>query len=308
MKYVASYLHKFLHLTNDTNTFGKLGDITVKKICILMIMAISLISCAPINQQSDMNDDLIHERLRAPQVDEQNKLYVLEGGSETDVREPHPVSNDQLQRKYPNVLFLHGSRDNNEVALTFDDGPDMRFTPLILDVLNEHDIKATFFIMGSRAKEHDEIVRRIHDEGHAIGNHTYWHPNLPKEQLERLDWEIRETEQVIENIVGFKPKLFRSPYGALNEKMVETLDDLGNKGIGWDVDSLDWKQLPTDVIADNVLSNVSPGSIILMHDGGDWSMNLMGTVESLDKIITKLKEDHIKFVTVPELLNLPEVK
>lgn len=277
----------------------------MKNAWIFIIVSLSLISCAPINQQSDINDDLIHERLRAPQIDEENKLYVLEGGSETDIREPHPVSNDQLQKMFPNVLFLHGSRDKNEVALSFDDGPDMRFTPLVLDMLKKHDVKATFFLMGHRAKEHAEIVRRIHDEGHAIGNHTYWHPNLPKEELERLDWEVRETEKVIENIVGFKPKLFRSPYGALNEEMVKTLNRLDHKVIGWDVDSLDWKQLPTDVIADNVLSNVSPGSIILMHDGGDWTMNLMGTVESLDKIITKLKDDKIEFVTIPELLDLP---
>jgi len=278
------------------------------KFLMFIILMTFTLGCSPMNSTSELNNDPIQERLRAPQLDESEKLFVLEGGSETDVREPHPVSNDLLQRQYPDVLFLHGSRDKNEVALTFDDGPDIRFTPLVLDVLKKHNVKATFFLMGSRAKEHDEIVQRIHKEGHAIGNHTYWHPNLPKEELDRLDWEVRETEQVIENIVGFKPKLFRSPYGALNEEMVETLDHLGNKIIGWDVDSLDWKQLETNVIADNILSNVSPGSIILMHDGGDWTMNLMGTVESLDKVITKLKEDNIKFVTVPELLDLPETK
>lgn len=277
-------------------------------ICVLIVISLITLGCSPMNSQSNSNDDRTQERLRAPNLDEEDRLFVLEGGSETDTREPHPVSNDQLQRQYPDVLFLHGDRQNNEVALTFDDGPDIRFTPLVLDMLKKHDVKATFFLMGNRAKEHDEIVQRIHEEGHAIGNHTYWHPNLPKEQLDRLDWEIKETEQVIENIVGFKPKLFRSPYGALNEEMVETLDHLGNKVIGWDVDSLDWKQLEADLIADNILSNVSPGSIILMHDGGDWTMDLMGTVESLDEVITKLKEDDISFVTVPELLSIPEAK
>lgn len=230
----------------------------------------------------------------------------LEGGSEMIVREPHPVSNDLLQREYPETVFLHGSRDRDEVALTFDDGPDIRFTPLVLDVLDRHDVKATFFLMGNRAKEHDEIVERIYDSGHAIGNHTYWHPNLPEEKLDRLDWEVRETANVIEGITGFKPYMFRSPYGALNEEMVEKLRNMDQKVIGWDVDSLDWKQLAPDIIADNVLSNVSPGSIILMHDAGDWTMNLMGTVEALDQIITKLKEDDISFVTVPELLDFPE--
>lgn len=232
----------------------------------------------------------------------------LEGGSEMIVREPHPVSNDLLQRKYPETVFLHGSRDRDEVALTFDDGPDIRFTPLVLDVLDRHNVKATFFLMGNRAKEHDQIVERIHDSGHAIGNHTYWHPNLPEEQLDRLDWEVRETANVLEQITGERPYFFRSPYGALNEEMVEKLRAMDQKVIGWDVDSLDWKQLTPDIIADNVLSNVSPGSIILMHDAGDWTMNLMGTVEALDQIITKLKEDDISFVTVPELLNFSELQ
>lgn len=232
----------------------------------------------------------------------------LAGGSERDVREPHPISNDQLQKKYPKTLILHASRDKNQVALTFDDGPDIRFTPQVLDVLDKHNVKATFFMMGARAYEHEDIVKRVHEAGHVIGNHTYWHPNLPKEDLERLDWEVTETEKVIENIVGYKPRLFRSPYGALNEEMVERLADMGNTIIGWDVDSLDWKQPGADVVADNVLSNVSPGSIILMHDGGDWTMDLSGTAEGLDKIITKLKEDDIEFVTIPELIGISKEK
>ena len=162
--------------------------------------------------------------------------------------------------------------------------------------------------MGARAEAHREITKRIHDEGHAIGNHTYWHPNLPKESLERLQWELTETEQVIEDIIGFKPRLFRSPYGALNEEIVKVLGQNDNTVIGWDVDSLDWKQLSADIISDNVLSNVGFGSIILMHDGTDWSADLSGTIQSLDKIISKLKEDGTKFVTVPELIGIPEAK
>lgn len=244
------------------------------------------------NQEGDIGDD-------QPQ---------LEGGSERDVREPHPVSNDKLQQEFPNILVLHGNPTKNQVALTFDDGPDIRFTPQVLDVLAKHDVKATFFLIGARAKAHRDITKRIHDEGHAIGNHTYWHPNLPKESLERLRWELTETEQVIEDIIGFKPRLFRSPYGALNEDILKVLGEMDHTVIGWDVDSVDWKLPGADIVADNVLSNVGFGSIILMHDGGDWSMDLSGTVQGLDRIISKLKEDGTKFVTLPELIGIPEAK
>lgn len=250
------------------------------------------------SKQNDMKFDM----------DSPHEQPQLAGGSERDVREPHPVSNDQLQKKYPGTLILHASRDKNQVALSFDDGPDIRFTPMVLDVLDKHDVKATFFMMGSRAKEHRDIVERVNNAGHVIGNHTYWHPNLPKEELDRLDWEVKETEKVIEDIVGYKPRLFRSPYGALNEEMVEKLAAMDNKIIGWDVDSIDWKQPGADVVADNVLSNVSPGSIILMHDGGDWTMDLSGTAEGLDRIITKLKDDGIEFVTIPELIDVQKEK
>lgn len=292
-------------------------------IFILLTLIILLMACQQTgNQQQDNQSPNVDPALDRPdnrteQGEPNDRSFdigsphdqpQLAGGSERDVREPHPVSNDKLQRKYPGTLVLHASRDKKQVALSFDDGPDIKFTPMVLDVLDKHNVKATFFMMGARAKEHQDIVKRVNEAGHAIGNHTYWHPNLPKEELDRLDWEIKETEKVIEDIVGFNPRLFRSPYGALNEEMIEKLADMGNTIIGWDVDSLDWKQPGPDIISDNVLSNVSPGSIILMHDGGDWTMDLTGTAEGLDQIITKLKEDGIEFVTIPELIGIPKEK
>lgn len=281
----------------------------------IFLLSVLLVSCQNINQQKLENS--APQPVEPESIKNQEKKGVpnspydqpqLKGGSERDVREPHPVSNNKLQKKYPHILVLHGTRTKNQVALTFDDGPDIRFTPQVLDVLAKHDVKATFFIVGTRAEAHHAITKRIHDEGHAIGNHTFWHPNLPKEELGRLHWELTETEQVIADIIGFKPRLFRSPYGALNEEMVEMLEENNNTVIGWDVDSIDWKQLDPDIISDNVLSNVDFGSIILMHDGGDWSMDLSGTAQSLDNIISKLKDDGTKFVTVPELIGIPEAK
>lgn len=285
-----------------------------KGICTLIsigLLFIILIACQNTNQEGRNSQPQSLEQTKYNQEGDNDYLDdqpQLAGGSERDVREPHPVSNNKLQKEYPNIVFLHGSPKKNQVALTFDDGPDTRFTPQVLDVLAKHDVKATFFLIGARAKVNREIAKRIHDEGHAIGNHTYWHPNLPKEELGRLHWELTETEQVIKDITGFKPRLFRSPYGALNDEMVKMLGEKNNTVIGWNVDSLDWKQPGADIVSDNVLSSVGFGSIILMHDGGDWSMDLSGTAQALDKIISKLKKDGTKFVTVPELIGVPEAK
>ncbi|WP_176446673.1 polysaccharide deacetylase family protein [Lentibacillus sp. CBA3610] len=231
-----------------------------------------------------------------------------EGGPESIGREPDPVANSILQREYPNIVVLRGSLEENKVALTFDDGPDTRFTPQVLDVLNQYQVNATFFLMGARAAEYPDIVQRANAEGHAIGNHTYWHPNLTEESLGRVQWEVTSTEETLEQILGFRPRLFRPPYGSLNREIVELLGQMGNTVVLWNVDSMDWRQLGADVIADNVLANTMPGSIILMHDGGDWTMDLSGTVNALHEIIPRLQQQGIEFVTIPELINISEAK
>lgn len=124
----------------------------------------------------------------------------------------------------------------------------------------------------------------------------------------RVHWEVTTTEETIDQILGFRPRLFRPPYGAINREIVELLGDMGNTVVLWNVDSMDWRQLGTDVIADTVLSNAAPGSIIVMHDGGDWTMDLSGTVNALDVIIPRLQQEGMEFVTIPELINVSEAK
>lgn len=236
------------------------------------------------------------------------RLPDLAGGSEYSTRDPHPVSNQMLERKYPGVIALKGSENTNMIALTFDDGPDRRFTPQVLDVLKKHNVKATFFLMGSRVRSLPKITQRIYEEGHAIGNHTYWHPNLLNEKKKRLHWEVKETEKAIYNTIGYRTRLFRAPYGNINEDQLQLLANMGYRIIGWSVDSLDWRQLPKKEVAHNVLSNSHPGAIILMHSGGHWTQDLTGMVAALDEIIPRLKKDGMRFVTVPELLNIPPYK
>lgn len=240
--------------------------------------------------------------------DRQMGQSQLVGGAEMTSREPHLVANSILQREYPNTVVLRGSLNENKVALTFDDGPDIRFTPQVLNVLNKYKIKATFFLMGARAAEHSVIVRRMHAEGHVIGNHTYWHPNLTEVSLERVHWEVTSTEEVLAQIIEYRPRLFRAPYGALNREIVELMRQMGYSVILWNVDSLDWRQLGTTIISDIVLANTEPGSIVLMHDGGDWTMDLSGTVHSLHDIIPRIQQEGIEFVTIPELIHFSKAK
>ncbi|WP_026671882.1 polysaccharide deacetylase family protein [Alkalihalobacterium bogoriense] len=237
------------------------------------------------------------------------ELPQPEGGSEYTGRLRNPVSNIILQQKYPDTVVLRGDTTQLQVALTFDDGPDPRFTPQVLDILNQYNVPATFFVMGARAEVYPDIVRRMVEEGHIVGNHTYWHPNLVEQaDVAVLEREVNQTEDLLENMIGYRTKLFRAPYGFLYEELVEKLAEMNYSVIGWSVDSLDWRELPSQDTAFNVLSNVEPGSIILMHDGGDWDADRTSTIEALHQIIPALQQQGFEFVTVPELVGIPYQK
>lgn len=240
---------------------------------------------------------------------QQEEIPDLEDGDEYEERVRYPVSNIILQQRYPDTIVLSGAPTVNKVALTFDDGPDPRFTPQILDLLAEYNIQATFFLTGARAEAFPELVQRIVDEGHIIGNHTYGHPNLIEAgDVGTLENEVQQTEDIINDIVGFRTKLFRAPYGFLNDELIEQLDEMDYSVVGWSVDSLDWQEAAPEVIAYNVISNIHPGAIILMHDGADETGDRTNTIESLRQIIPNLREQGLEFETVPEMLGIPYQK
>lgn len=272
--------------------------------CLILVIG----GCTSGDQLSEPDETVPYGTVKAESLKnpgrDPSELPQLEGGAEIDVRPKRPSSNQELQRKYPNILVLRGPLDQKKVALTFDDGPDLTFTPQVLDVLKKHGVKATFFLMGARAAALPEMTKRIADEGHVIGNHTYWHPKLYEETLERVHWEVTSTDEAIENIVGYRPKLFRAPYGGLTEPIVEFLGEMGYTIVGWTVDSEDWKQLSAEEVKRNVLDHIHPGAIVLFHSGGHWTQNLGGMVEALDEIIPTLKQQGYEFVTVPELVGV----
>jgi peptidoglycan/xylan/chitin deacetylase (PgdA/CDA1 family) len=205
-------------------------------------------------------------------------------------------------------LIRNGPRELMYVALTFDDGPDPVYTPKILDVLAEKDVKATFFLVGSHAAKYPSIVERIHAEGHAIGNHTNSHRSLVPLSKAATYGEIMMAEEAIEAVTGEKPTLFRPPRGVYSKYARELLKEKRYTIVLWDISSQDWEETRHTDIINNVMKRVQPGSIVLFHDSGNVISssggNRTNTVKALPMIIDRLMEKGYGFLTVDEMIVL----
>ncbi len=243
-----------------------------------------------------------------PAPEELDDNFELSGGSERDNRGFPQRKIVDLVSMFPELFYRQGPSNVKRVALTFDDGPDSVYTPQILDILRKEKVKATFFIIGERAKLFPDVVKRMAKEGHIIGNHSMTHPNIIKLNNQQTAKEIKDCENVVNSLAGYLPALFRSPYGSLDPEKVQEIGKLKVKIIAWNVDSLDWKSLTAEQVKTNILENVREGSIILQHSSGSEEENLTGSVAALKDVIKILKKEGYKFVTVPELLDIPYKK
>ncbi|MGG4033281.1 polysaccharide deacetylase family protein [Paenibacillus cisolokensis] len=212
-----------------------------------------------------------------------------------------------LERRFPGVFVISGPRNAMKVALTFDDVPDPRFTGQVLDILAKHKVKATFFVVGWRAVKYPELVRRIHREGHTIGNHSYGHAAFSALSEASFIKEIRTTDTVLSRLTGSEPRLIRPPYGEISSRQLQWARDNGRIVVNWDVDSVDWKGINQYQILKNVRKTLQPGSIILQHAGGGVGQDLSGTIAALPGLIAMLRNEGYELVTVPDLLGLPSV-
>lgn len=182
-------------------------------------------------------------------------------------------------------------QSDRKIALTFDDGPDKRYTPALLDGLAERNVKATFFVIGANAEKNGELVKRIYEEGHLIGNHTYSHCDLSKLSEEQAKEEIERTDSLIFEFTGIVPWLIRPPFGEFPQN-----DIYGKICIKWTVDSCDWMSKDREQIVDRVVTDTEENDIILMHDCYNTS------VEAALEIVDILQEKGFEFVTVDRLL------
>jgi len=204
--------------------------------------------------------------------------------------------------------IYHAGASNKVVALTFDDGPSLKWTPRILDELKKSGVKATFFMLGEYVKRYPEVAKRVAEEGHEIGNHTYDHHVLIYYKMDELEREIKDTEAIIRNITGKTTILFRPPKAWLTNKEKQKIKEMGYKIILWTLNSKDWVTFDDKYIVKYIVRNVRPGDIILFHDGGGIFTTEGGdrheTVRTIPRLVEKLRKKGYKFVTVTELLNM----
>ena len=181
------------------------------------------------------------------------------------------------------------------VYFSFDDGPG-KYTPDVLQILKDNDIKATFFMIGKNAESRTDYVKQVHSDGHIIGNHTYDHLDMKKLSYDAQMDELTKTNNIIENAIsGINVHYFRPPYGNFNDDTLNVLSKLGMEKVLWTVDPRDWSGIPANEISNAVLSNVKDGSVVLMHDG---VANSSETAKALPGIISTLKDRGYKFETL----------
>ncbi len=211
-----------------------------------------------------------------------------------ETEKPRPIAPPE-----PKLAISSVHLDGPYIALTFDDGPNEKLTPRLLDLLAQHHIHATFFVLGECAQQNEKILERAAREGHEIGNHSWSHPDLAKMSDESVRSQIKRTEDLVANTIGKRPTLMRPPYGALTAHQKHFIrDELGYQIILWDVDPLDWKNPGPSVVTNRILKETRPGSIVLAHDIHAQ------TIAAMPATLDQLEAKGFKFVTVSELLQM----
>ncbi len=180
-----------------------------------------------------------------------------------------------------------------KIAITFDDGPHPHYTEQLLDGLKERGVVATFFVTGEHAKLHPDVIKRMQEEGHLIGNHTYSHIQLTKKNREKFKEELIATNEVLKEITGEETEFVRPPYGSWDKSFEKELNMFP---VLWTVDPLDWSSKNVNRIVEKIVSKAGENDIILMHDYYETS------VTAALKVVDELLEEGYTFVTVEEIL------
>lgn len=211
--------------------------------------------------------------------------------------------NKDFLNDYEDIIIKKGNDNDKIVALTFDDGPDKDYTPQVLNILKKHDVKATFFVVGEKVGWNPEIVKKEYEEGHEIGNHTFTHINVCHRNYDEINDEVNKTQEAIKKVIGKEPNIFRPPYRAINKEICSVIKEKQMNIILWsNLDPRDWSNPGVDYIVNTIMTKVQNGNIILLHDYNNTRKSTSQTIQALDIVIPKLKEQGYKFVTVSKLI------
>jgi len=206
---------------------------------------------------------------------------------------PKGIDVFKADRKLP---IYRVQREDNKIAISFDCAWGVDYTDELLSVMQEENVRCTFFAVEFWTNKHPDYVKKIVDYGHEFGTHSATHPYMSKQDKVAIEKELKTSADAIEKITGRKVELFRPPYGDYDDLLVDTAKELGLYTIQWDVDSLDWKDLSANEITDRVVKRVKSGSIVLFHNQG------LNTAKALPQIIKTLKAKGYEFVPISELI------
>lgn len=181
-------------------------------------------------------------------------------------------------------------------SISFDAAWGNEQTDELLETLDEYEVKTTFFLVGDWVKKYPESVKKIAEKGHDIGNHSSTHAHMPNLSAEQMKEEINDCNSEIKKLTGKSPTLFRPPYGDYDNNVVNTVKSMDMYPVQWNIDSLDWKDPSPEQIVKNCTDKLTPGSIILLHNGA------ANTPAALSKVIEGIKEKGYKIVPISELI------
>lgn len=182
------------------------------------------------------------------------------------------------------------------IAISFDATWGTELTDEILDILERHGVKTTFFLAGYWVEKHPDYVKKIHDAGHEIGTHSYAHPHMNSLTREQIIADLQKNHTLLKDITGEDPTLFRPPFGEYSNKVIEAASSLGYHTIQWSIDSLDWKDVSADFMVRRVLQNLQPGEIVLFHNAGK------NTPQAIEILIPEIQARGYEIVPVGELI------
>lgn len=191
------------------------------------------------------------------------------------------------------VLSAEEKTEKKRIALTFDDGPHPIYTPQMLELLEEEQVPATFFLLGENVELYGDVVKDIAREGHLIGNHTYHHVQVTSLSLDEACKEIQETSDLIEELTGAGTEYVRPPFGTWNAELEERLNLIP---VMWSIDTKDWTTQNVDWIVREAVKHAEDHDIILMHD------SYQSTVDAVKRVIEQLEAEGFEFVTVDEII------
>ncbi|MBW8822248.1 MAG: polysaccharide deacetylase family protein, partial [Streptomyces sp.] len=249
-------------------------------------------------------------------------MLMLRGYVHSEILADHRIRSEAATDKVPEkildggpVIDTRGGRatslkmPDRRLVLTFDDGPDPTWTPKVLDVLKKHHAHAVFFVTGTMASRYPDLVKRIVDEGHEVGLHTFNHPDLSFQSKKRIDWELSQNQLALAGAAGIRTSLFRPPYSsfadAMDDRSWPVTEYIGTRGyitVVNNTDSEDWQKPGVRQIIRNATPKHGKGAIVLMHDsGGDRHQ----TVQALDRFLPDMKDKGYAFDNLTEALDAP---